>query len=199
MRKVALILLAVCPVFLFAGCSSKNNTATATATPVTSQLSDIDPLLKQTGYVRIQLTDPALYDYLQNQKQAAQLNLPNDQIATYIQNKIGKSVVFGKSTKYGIEGTAKIVSADTIQVMNFSYNGGCGTLSIGLINSGSQSNILAKVKDFAAPVSSVGFEIQIPSNLSLLKVDSIGAFCAPDAKNPTAKQLPVSVATFPKN
>jgi len=198
MRKLAVILLAISPVLLFAGCSSKAPTTAATATPATSQLSDIDPLLKQTGYVREQLTDPALYNFLQNKKQAASLNLPSDQVQTYIQNKIGKTVTFNKSVKYGVTGTAKIVSADTIQVMNFSYNGACGTLSIALLNSGNQSTILAKVKDFAAPVSSVGFEIQIPSNLSLLKVDTVAAFCSPDAKNANLSQTPISSAIFPK-
>jgi hypothetical protein len=198
MRKFAVILLIISPVLLFAGCSAKKGTATPTPTPVSSQLSDIDPLLKQTGYVRVQLTDPALYDFLQNKKQAAQLNLPSDQVQAYIQNKIGKVVAFNKVIKYGLEGTAKIVSADVIQVMNFSYNGVCGTLSIGLINSGNQKNVLAKVKDFTAPVSSVGFEIQIPANLTLLKVDTVGVFCSPDAKNPTLNQLPISTATFPK-
>ena len=196
MRKFAVILLIISPVILFAGCSTKKNTAAATPTPVSSQLSDIDPLLKQTGYVRVQLTDPALYDFLQNKKQAAQLNLPSDQVQTYIQNKIGKAVTFNKVSKYGVEGTAKIVSADVIQVMNFSYNGACGTLSIALMNSNNETNILAKVKDFPTPVSSVGFEIQVPTNLSLLKVDSVAAFCAASTKDPTLGESPISIATF---
>lgn len=196
MRKFAVILLIISPVVLFAGCSTKKNTAAATPTPVSSQLSDIDPLLKQTGYVRVQLTDPALYDFLQNKKQAAQLNLPSDQVQAFIQNKIGKVVTFNKVARYGIEGTAKIVSSEVIQVMNFSYNGACGTLSIALINSSNESSILAKVKDFAAPVSSVGFEIQIPSNLTLLKVDSVGVFCAATDADPTLSESPISSATF---
>lgn len=184
---------------LLSGCSSKKTTSTATTSTQnnsTAELSDLDPLLQKTGYERKQLTDPALYDYLDNVQQAEAINLPTDQLQEYIQKKIGKVVVLPKSTKYGLEGTIKIASSDTIQVTNFSYNGGCGALTISLVNSAVPSKQIANVKEFSTPVSSVGFDIQIPSNLSLIKFDSVAAYCPLDTSKANQKLVPISIATF---
>jgi hypothetical protein len=186
-KKTLLITSMVTLAFLLAGCSSNKQAATTTTTG-TTEISDIDPILSKTGFVREQLTDPALYDYREK------ANLGVGQIVTTggsseEQKKVGRVANFQKSQKYAISGTSRILATDQIEIKSFSYNGGCGPLILGLTNSSNETQILAKVKEISSATSSSDFNISIPSNISLIQFDSIGVYC------PT-KEEPVSMATF---
>lgn len=185
MKKIALLVVVVSAVFL-AGCSSKTPSVTVTITPAASaqDQSNIDPTLSQDGFIRVQLTDPALYSYLQTKG----LSTVSDNTSTITpeeQKKIGRTVAFQKAYKYGIAGSATVISATKIQVGQFTYNGGCGAIKIGLIINNNPTASLATVKQIAAAVSSSQFDIDIPSNLTLTKFDSLAIFC-PDSPDPVS-------------
>lgn len=187
MRKTALLLLVVGAGLILAGCSSKNKAPVAssvTPVPQNQDISNIDPTLTMDGFVRMQLTDPALYDYLQKQGLAT-VNVNTTTISSEEQQKIGKTVAFQKAYKYGIAGSATVLSATKIKVGGFTYNGGCGAIRVGLIINNNPSSPLAIVKEISAAVSSSQFDIEIPSNLSLSKFDSLAIFC-PDTTNPVS-------------
>jgi len=189
MKKIALLAVVASVVFL-AGCSSKKQAASATATPAAqaTQAISIDPTLSQDGFVRVQLTDPALYNYLQNQGKST-VSSDTGTTSSDEQKKIGRTVAFQKAFKYGISGSASVVSASKIKVGQFTYNGGCGPITIGLIINNNPTQPLATVKEISAAVSSSQFDIEIPSNLSLTKFDSLAVFCSDSAD-------PVSTADF---
>jgi len=174
--------------FAFTGCSSQSNNKKTTEAPVQEELSDIDPLLVKSGFVRLQLTDPVLYDYNEKIGSGIQQSGGKD-INSDNQKRIGLIANFRKNSKYNISGMAQIISQDKIEVKGFSYNGGCGPLILGLTNSSNETKIIAKVKEISSPVSDIGISISIPSNIELIRFDSIAAYC-PTSENP------VSVAVF---
>jgi len=191
MKKAVLLGVISLAVFL-AGCSGGGNNNQVAQTPAPSlannEQSSIDPKLTQDGFVRVQLTDPALYSYQQKQG-LANVSSQTSTISPEEQKKIGRTVSFQKAYKYGIGGSATVVALNKIKVGQFTYNGGCGPIKIGLINNNSQQNSQATVKEIAAAVSSSQFDIEIPSNLSLASFDSLAVFC-PDQLDP------ISVADF---
>lgn len=188
MRNVLVILIAGLAL-MAAGCSKSGNKTATSATPESSdtELSEIDPNLKNVGFVRVQLTDPALYNLLESQKTTG--FSPGQGTSAEEQKKIGRLANFSKSSKYSLSGQAQITALDKIQVKSFSYNGKCGALDLTLTVSSNTARPLAKVKTIATAVSDQSFELNIPPNISLIQFDSISAVC-PDVDQP------ISTATF---
>jgi outer membrane biogenesis lipoprotein LolB len=186
--KKGVLLAVIVSAFFLVGCSGGGNTATqATPTPTTQntgQTNNIDPTLSQGGYDRLLLTDPALYSYLKKQELTG-VNTDTGTTNSTDQRKIGRTSSFQKAYKYGISGSATIVSAYKIRVGNFTYNGACGPVKIGLVINNNLSKPLATVKEINAAVSSSQFDIEVPSNLSLSQFDSLGIYC-PDAAEPVS-------------
>lgn len=189
MKKGVLLAVVISAVFLV-GCSKNQTNTQATATPVSTdqEATNIDPTLSQDGYNRMQLTDPALYSYLEKQELSG-VNSNTGTTSSSEQKKIGRTVSFQKAYKYGIAGSATVVSASKIKVGQFTYNGGCGPIKISLVINNNLSSPIATVKEIGAAVSASQFDIEIPSNLDLTKFDSLGIYC-PDAAEP------VSMADF---
>ncbi len=187
MKKITLITIFVIGI-LVSGCSRQTaqNPASTTPTPSNTDDQQISTELKNVKFIREQLTDPDLYNFLQASDMGSGVgkttNLNSDE-----QKKIGLIGKFTKSTKYGFSGTAKIISADTIRLDTFSYNGGCGNLIIALTNQNNLENYIVKVKTISTPVSSVTMDI--PINISLIKFDSVSAYCPDNSQ-------PISTATF---
>jgi len=182
------VFITICALALVAtGCSSSTpqTTAPTAASPV-AQTDEINPELKNVKFVREQLTDPDLYSFKQSNNFGTSVgstsNLNSDE-----QKKVGLTTKFSRSSKYGIEGIAKIVSADTVRLDSFSYNGGCGNLIIALTNQNNLQNYVAKIKTISTPVSAASYDI--PISISLIKFDSISAYC-PENEDP------VSTASF---
>ena len=183
--KKAVFLIVVASAFLLVGCSSSNNTATATKTATPSQeISNVDPLLRQDGFVRYQLTDPALFAYLEERGKTT-TDTSSSLVTPQEQKKIGLVVSFRKASKYNISGSATVVSATKIKVSLFTYNGACGAIQIGLVNKNSPTKPIATVKEIPAAVDQSEFSFDIPSNLTLLKFDSIGVYC-PNVADPVS-------------
>lgn len=184
MKKAVIFTVAI-SAFLLVGCSSGNKTPTATATPVPNQeLSNVDPLLRQDGYVRLQLTDPALYAYLEERGKVEDTT-SSSVVDPQEQKKIGLVTQFQKAYKYNISGSLTVVSATKIKVSLFNYNGACGPIKIALVNKNAPTKPLATVKEISAAVNQTEFSFDIPSNLSLIKFDNVGVYC-PDVENPVS-------------
>lgn len=188
MKKYILIAFAFSAILL-SGCNRQNPVAaqtTPTPTQNTADESQISTELKNVKFVRAQLTDPDLYNFIQSKNLGTTIGQTNN-LNSDEQKKIGLIGKFSKSTKYGISGTAKIISADTVRLDTFSYNGGCGNLIVALSNQNNLQNYIAKIKTISTPVSQVTMDI--PINISLIKFDSVSAYC-PDSQDP------VSTANF---
>ncbi|MCX6809474.1 MAG: DM13 domain-containing protein [Candidatus Berkelbacteria bacterium] len=184
MKKILLVaILGVC--VLLTGCSGSSKTPTATQTKATTQdIGAVDPLLTQQGFVRQQLTDPALFDYVE--KAGNNIPIVTSQTSnSSAQKKIGLVANFQKTQKYGLQGVATVLSAETIQVKDFSYNGGCGPVKLGLTISNNATQILASVKEISQPVSKTSFDLAIPQNLTLAQFDTIAVYC-PDNEDPVS-------------
>jgi ABC-type oligopeptide transport system substrate-binding subunit len=184
MKQTILILILTLSLSL-AGCSGQSLTTQTETTP--EELSEVDPGLKEKGYVRSQLTDPALYDYLN--KESGGISNPGTVVPAKNADKIGKTSTFGKNRKLEISGTAQIISENKIRVSSFSYNGGCGSIYFGLAIANSSDKPFAKLKEIATAQSNVSFEMVIPSNISLNQFEVLGVYC-------NSEKSPVSSANF---
>ena len=184
--KKAVLLTVIGLAFILVGCSNQannNTTQNATKTAVPKQeISDVDPLLKESGFIRLQLTDPALFNYLE---EGGKIEVETNAgiVDPSIQKKIGSVAQFKKTTKYGISGTATILTASKIKVSLFSYNGSCGPIKMSLITSNNPTRQIAVVKEIGSAVTNSEFNIDIPSNITLIKFDGIGVYCT-DSENP---------------
>ena len=183
MKKIVLIaILGVC--VLLTGCSGSSKTATSTQTKTTTQDVDaIDPLLSKK-FVRVQQTDPALYDYVEKTGNNIPIITSQNSNST-AQKKIGLVSNFQKTQKYGIQGVVTVLSAETIQVKDFTYNGACGPAKLGLTISNNTAQILASVKEISQPVTKTSFDFTVPQNLNLAQFDTIGIYC-PDSEEPVS-------------
>lgn len=190
MKKLAVFMLVLGVSVLATGCSrapATSTQATVTTSPVT-EISEIDPLLKQKSFVRLQLTDPALYGYSQtsNSDNGTVLQSSGTVLG---QEKIGFSGTFTQNDDFGIAGIAQIIATDKITVKNFSYNGSCGALTISPTTGDNQAKQLANLKTITTPVSQAQFDLTVPSNISLIQFNMLALYCQ-------GKQTPVSSATF---
>ena len=177
---------------MLAGCSSKNTTNTTQVTPTSSgqEISDIEPTLKQTGFDRLQLTDPILFSYLEASNKGSGNFLSANNASQTELAKIGKQASFAKKQKYNISGLVQILSTTKLAFKSFSYNGSCGTITINPTISTNIKNPFAPVYSIQAPLSGSNFEADLPSNLNLLQFDSISIFCS------NKPEEPVSTAFF---
>ncbi|MFH1855236.1 MAG: hypothetical protein ABH810_02415 [bacterium] len=184
MKKSVLVGVVLSVIFMY-GCSSSQNKTAVVQTPAPSQeLSNVDPLLRQDGFLRYQLTDPALYAYLEERGKTTE-GSASSLVDPQEQKKIGLIVPFRKVYKYNISGSVTIVSATKIKINLFTYNGACGPIKVSLMNQNNTTRPLAVVKEIASAVDQSEFNIDIPSNLSLIKFDGIGVYC-PDVEEPVS-------------
>lgn len=188
MKKTVLFFILVLSLVL-TGCSGSGSKTQTTPNGDTSseELSEIDPSLKQKGYTREQLTDPALYDYLS--KQSGGITNPGTVAPETASGKIGKVSTFNKNKKFEIFGTAQIVSENKIRVSSFNYNGACGPIYLGLAITSNSQKPFAKLKEISTAQSNVTFDLQIPSNISLNQFEILGVYCY-------SEEFPVSMAVF---
>lgn len=184
------LLVLVLP-FVFTGCSSNNNTATTQAPPVSSgqEISDIEPTLKQTGFDRLQLTDPILFSYIEAEDKGGG-DFLTDNASQAELARVGRQATFAKKIKYNISGIVQILSTTKLAFKSFSYNGSCGIITINPTISTNTKNPFAPIYSIQAPLSASDFEADIPSNLNLLQFDSISIFCS------NKPEEPVSTAFF---
>ncbi len=183
--KKAVVLTIIVSAFLLVGCSTGKKTPQATATPAPAQeLSNVDPSLRQDGFVRYQLTDPALYAYMEKRGESVEPGTTSI-LDPLEQKKIGLVTQFRKASKYNISGSLTIISATKIRVTLFDYNGACGPIEIALVNKNNPTKPLATVKEISSAVTQSDFSFDIPSNLSLVKFDNVGVYC-PDNENPVS-------------
>lgn len=171
--------------FVLTGCSGPNQTVPTETT--SEELSEVDPGLKEKGYVRNQLTDPALYDY--TNKQSGGVSNPGTVVPAAGAEKIGKTSNFNKNRKFEISGTAQILSESKIRVSSFNYNGGGGTIYFGLAIANSSDKPLAKLKEITTAQSDISFEMSIPSNISLDQFEVLGIYY-------NSEEFPISTANF---
>jgi len=186
MKKSVYLLILALPIMLV-GCSSKNTSSTTQTTPTSSgqEISDIEPTLKQTGFDRLQLTDPILFNYVQAGNKGSGNFLTNNASQAELA-KVGKQASFAKKQKYNISGLVQILSTTKLAFKSFSYNGSCGTITINPTISTNTKNPFAPVYSLQAPLSSSDFEADIPSNLNLLQFDSISIFCSNKPEEPVS-------------
>jgi len=182
MKKIFVVLVALFAVFAF-GCGKKTATPTATKTPGIQDLSNLDDSQK-ASVQRLEYTDPALYQYLQeaSKKQAPTATatlLPNEQ------KKLNKKQRFSSAGKYEIKGTAEILDAQTLKIESFNYNNNCGLLSIALTRQDKPGEKIANLKDTNG-CTGCTFTLSIPSNIRLSQFDSVSLFC-PNIEDPISK------------
>jgi len=185
MKKI-ILLASLVLAFVLTGCSGESQQQ-ATPTTSTSEEISVDPELTQKGYYRDQLTDPALYDYLN--KQSGGVINPGTVVADDRSDKIGKTSTFDKNRKFGISGIAKIISENKIKVSSFNYNGSCGPIYLGLAIRNSSDRPIAKLKEISVAQSDSSFDLTIPSNISLIQFEILGVYCP-------SQEEPVSSANF---
>jgi len=188
MKKILLVLVFVSSPFLLAGCSS-NNTATESqnvSTDSGQEISDIEPTLKQTGFERIQLTDPILFSYLDTNEKNGEDFLQEGSMSKAEQEMVGKQANFSKKQKYNISGLVQILSTSKLAIKSFSYNGSCGVITINPTISNNLKNPFASIKAIQSATSNANYEVDLPSNLSLVQFDSVSIFCSNEPEEPVS-------------
>jgi len=185
MKKSIIILTLLLFGLIVSGCSRPNNDASITATPTTQKEISVESsgenLYEQTE--RIDITDPALSEYLsEREKTVTQENLPA--LSEQENRKIGLVARISGSSKYGLSGTAQILSKSTIALSKFSFNGACLPLLAYLTRSSQTDAPLVKIKEFSSPISDASFNLEIPSNISLTTFDSISFYCSDKMDRP---------------
>lgn len=191
MKKSIIVLNLVLLGLVISGCSRPENNATATITPTVQKEISIESSgessYEQTE--RINITDPALSDYLaEREKTVTQENLPA--LSEEEIKKIGLVAKISGGSKYGLSGTAQILSKSTIALSKFSFNGACLPLLAYLTRSSQTDTPLVKIKEFSSPISDASFNLEIPANISLTTFDSISFYCS------DKMDYPVSVTNF---
>ncbi|OQA53210.1 MAG: hypothetical protein BWY43_00137 [candidate division WS2 bacterium ADurb.Bin280] len=187
MNKVAILASIVIVGVGISGCSGQKNTTEETpqipAQKETSVDSSSGNSYEQTD--RISITDPALSDYLSDrEKTVTQESLPA--LSEQEIKKIGLVAKISGGSKYGLSGTAQILSKSTIALSNFSFNGACLPLLAYLTRSNQVEDPLVKIKEFSAPISNASFNLDIPGNISLTTFDSISFYCSDKMDNPVS-------------
>lgn len=186
MKKTVLFFIIVLSLVL-TGCSGSKTQTNSNEDYSSEELSEVDPSLKQKGYTREQLTDPALYDYLN--KQSGGVTNPGTVVLGTESDKIGKTSTFNRNRKLEISGTSQIISENKIKVSSFNYNGACGPIYLGLAITSNSQKPLAKLKEISTAQSNTTFDLQIPSNISLNQFEILGVYCY-------SEEFPVSTAIF---
>jgi len=186
MKKLIFIIISVLAILL-TGCSGGSEQTVTQETSTSEEISNIDPGLTQRGYYRDALTDPALYDYVN--KQSGGVVNPGTVVASGGSDKIGKTSTFDKNRKLEISGIAQIISENKIKVSSFNYNGSCGPIYLGLAVTSSSSRPIAKLKEISVAQSDSGFDLTIPSNISLIQFEILGVYCS-------SQEDPVSSVSF---
>ncbi len=173
--------------FTLIGCSG-NSQQQETTTPTSSEeISNVDPELTGSGFVRGAITDPTLYDYLNKQSSG----LTSSDIVTTEENveKIGKTSTFNKNSRLGLSGIAQILSTNKIKITSFNYNGSCGPIYFGLATLNNLVKPLAKLKEISTSQTNSSFDLIIPTNVRLVQFEALGIYCY-------TKEEPVSTANF---
>jgi len=183
MKKILVPILLVLALVL-TGCSNKSATTTTEQNLGEREISEVDPWLKSKGFVREQLTDPALYSYNKTSSLGGSFSSQESNLSALEQKKIGATSNFAKSTKLGLQGTAKITAYNKIAISSFSYNGSCGAIILALTMSNDAKRHLADLKTISTAISTDNgnFELTIPSNISLIQFDALSIFCPNDEK-----------------
>lgn len=183
----AYLLIVLAPLVL-TGCSSKSSNTTSTSSTLSQnsgqEISDIEPTLKQTGFVRQQLTDPILYSYLQATNKGSTEFVQGGNLAQAALARVGRQGNFSKKQKYEFSGIVQIVSVDKLAFKSITYNGGCGLISFNPTNSTNFTKPFSSVYNLQSAVSGANFEASIPSTLNLTQFDSISVFCSNNPEEP---------------
>jgi hypothetical protein len=186
MKKIYLLML-LFPMVLV-GCSSKTpstaDTTTSSNQNNSQEISDIEPTLKQTGFVRMQLTDPILYSYLQATNKGAGDFLKSGSAGQAELAKVGRQGSFAKKQKYGISGIVEIVSTNKLSFKSISYNASCGTITFNPTISSNTTKPFASIYSIDTAVTGLNFEAPLPSTLSLTQFDSVSIFCSNKPEEP---------------
>lgn len=185
--KKAVLFYAIVLSFVLTGCSGGSESTTTQQPSTSEEISDIDPGLTQKGYYRDQLTDPALYDYVN--KQSGGITNPGTVVTNGGSDKIGKTSTLDKNRKLEISGIAQIIGENKIKVSSFNYNGSCGPIYLGLAIRNSSNRPIAKLKEISVAQSNSNFDLTIPSNISLIQFEILGVYCS-------SQEDPVSSASF---
>lgn len=176
MKKIYFVFFVLMITPLLAGCSSSSNNSTATAVAETTKIT-VDSSDSTQATERINITDPALASYLSDKGiSSSGSDLPT--LTNEERAKIGLTAQIKNSEKYGISGTAQIVSQSVISLKNFSFNGACLPLLVYLIRTNSPEAPLTKIKEISAPVSGTDISLSIPSNIALTNFDAVGFYCS---------------------
>lgn len=177
MKKLLLAFSAVTCVVFLSGCGSSSTTATTTATAQATTVTSTGNSTTSQSTNRIDVTDPALADYLENSgSSSSNSTLPT--LTAEEQAKIGATKQIRTSDDYGISGTAQIVSQTAIQLKSFNFNGACLPLLVYLARSEDLTSPIVKVSEISAPVSNTTISLTIPSNIALTNFDSVAFYCS---------------------
>jgi len=173
MKNVIFVML-VALAFGLSGCAGGTSNSATTPTTTSEEISS-DPELTKVGYVRDELTDPALYDYLN--KQSGGVSNPGTVVASGGTEKVGKTATLSINRKYEISGVAQIISDNKIRISTFNYNGSCGPIYFGLAIRNSADRPIAKLKEISVAQANSSFDLTIPSNISLIQFEMLGVYC----------------------
>lgn len=169
------------------GCSNKTPaivSSTPQPTKVAQYINSTDSTLTQEIPL-MQLTDPALYSYLQASSQQATSAQATNMLPEE-KKKVGKLKTFNDNSEQGLSGTAQIISNDQgylITINQFSYNGKCGNIYFGLSVANSPKNPIQTFPAFSGPLTDQTMSFQIPSNITLLQFDLLNIYCVSE-ENP---------------
>ena len=176
MRKYLKFLTILLTSAVFSGCNQGAKQTAVTATPGTTAVQEVsNDNSENQGVEPLEIRDPALYSYFQESEKSGSLTGTQPKSSSE-QAKIGQTAQLSKSSKYGIEGLAKIVSASSIVITNFSYNYGCGPLKVSLANQNNLANPIAVVKVVQEPYSKI--DLTVPTNnIALTRFDTVALYC----------------------
>ena len=167
--KAVRILIVLSITILLAGCGKKTPTQTSTATP-DDYFPDVD---------RSTIVSPSNRT-LTSEQQNEQLVTNRETIKTNL--KIGGTTQI-KINRFGLTGLVRIVSATSVNLESFSYNGKCPAFGIYLTRSNNTTSVLVPFNMTNRAYINEGLKVNFPSNVTINDVDSVAVICE-DTKEP---------------
>jgi len=162
-QQLARFLLVVVAAIALTGCGAKTPTQTGTATP-----DDYFP-----GVDRSTVVSPSNRT-LTSEQQNDQLVTNRETIKTNL--KIGGTTQI-KINRFGLTGLVRIISATSVSLESFSYDGKCPAFGIYLTRSNNTTSVLVPFNMANRVYSNETLKVNFPSSVTINDVDSVAVIC----------------------
>ena len=162
-RRVTRVLLVMLAAIVLAGCGKKTPTQTSTAQP-DDYFPDVD---------RSTIVSPSNRT-LTSEQQNEQLITNRETIKTNL--KIGGTTQI-KINRFELTGLVRIVSATSVNLESFSYNGKCPAFGIYLTRSNNTASVIVPFNMKNRAYNNENLKVNFPTGVTINDVDSVSVIC----------------------